>query len=533
MQSMRYIFTFIILISGFSLFPQGKYIWTGAVNEDYFNAANWEGNQVPGSADTAVIPNACLHYPAEYSENELSLQSLEIDYQAKMVLPEDNSLTFNCAGPVKIFSHDTLHGIFYHHLSNISIRSEIFFSANQFRAFGSPVQNAFSDVFSGSVLYEFDPFENQWLAINSPSEPLSPGKGFFAYRNEDFTYVLEGNSNEGDVEVPLEYAECRGNYFASNPFTCPIDWDAVTQRNNVDKAIYVWSTEEANYQTWNGHIGNAANGIIQSGDAFFVKVEDEDAGLVLGEEAKVSDTEKEVDEVWDNVTYVECRLQDGHYSDVAYLAYAPEFTDEYDGEYDAENFSGYVYTPDIYTVTLDYSCGDVDTLPYAINALHYNTTIYDTIPLYIRTGDSTHYSLRLKSIAPDPVKDDNYMDLYVLDNETNSTTQLTEEYTDIEFSAPANSLLADRFYIIADFYNAIAEEETPAFNLFASAKHLIIDNPRSKSFDLTIYDLLGRELYAQKLQPGRNNIALNAEHQYIIVRIIDDRNVQTRKIYFP
>ncbi len=530
---MKHIITLLILVAGLAAFPQGKYIWTGELDENFFNAGNWEPNQVPGSADTAIIPNACPHYPAEYSENELSLQSLTIDYQAKMVLPDDNSLNFSCAGPVKILSLDTLHALFYHHLDNINIRCEITYSANQFRAFGSPVQDALCGIFTGSILYEFDPFENQWVSIANASAPLTPGKGFFVYGNEDKTYILEGTSNGGEVAVPLEYAECRGNYFTSNPFTCPIDWDAVTERDNVDKAIYVWSTEEGNYKTWNGHIGNAAKGIIKSGDAFFVKVEDADAALVIGEDSKVSSEEKEVDEIWDNVTYVECSLQDGHYSDAAYLAYASGFTDEYDGEYDAENFGGYVYTPDIYTVTIDYTCGIADTLPYAINALHYNTTLYDTIPLYIRTGDSTAYSLRLKCIAPDPVKEENITTTYILDSETNGITQLTEEYTEINFSAEANSLLANRFYIIADFYNSTAEEETPGFNIYTIAKRLVIDNMQRKDFAVAVYDLLGRELYTGTLHSGRNAMALDIERQYAIVRIVHDKGVHTQKVYFP
>jgi hypothetical protein len=526
MKNKMILLSLLVLLSSAYGFSQTKIFWSGSDDNQWFNANNWDGNSIPTAVDHAVIPNNCAYYPSEFSEDALELDSLTIDDAAQLILPEEG-FDFSCNSPVTLRYNDASRAIFYHHLSDIEINNEVSYSANIYRAITSTIQDGVTGIFSGSVLYEFDPFENQWSAILDAGLPLPPGKGYFVYREEDYTYHLQGNANTGDVEIPLQFAECRGNSFIGNPYTTFIDWDLVTERNEVDKAIYLWSIEEANYKVWNGHIGNANKGIIKPGDGFFVKVESEDAFLTFTEDCKSDSYDKEVEDWYKN--YIECEISDGKYTDITYLAFLEEATDAYDFEMDAEKFAGYTFSPDIYTMGIDENCGLIDTLPYSINVLGYNYFNPMIRRLYVESGDSTDYTLHFKAHHNNAFNQ--WIDFFLIDSLLNTET-IIEDELEISFSTTPNTLIDNRFYLKFELSNGVPENQQKYFRIYASNHQLHITNNYNSAYPLAIYDIMGRELYKGNLQQGDNSISLNADRQYIIIQVNYENGINTRKFFF-
>jgi hypothetical protein len=68
--------------------------WTGAVSNDWFNAANWCCNQVPGPMSKVVINNAKPNYPLVTAN--ITINSLRVNTGA----------VFNVAPGVKVITQE-------------------------------------------------------------------------------------------------------------------------------------------------------------------------------------------------------------------------------------------------------------------------------------------------------------------------------------------------------------------------------------------------------------------------------------------
>ncbi len=513
----------------FISFSQETYTWSGETDTEWFNGENWaNGNYPQNELDSVLIPNTCPNYPSTFSQTNISLSTLTIDTEAKLILPEDNSLGLLINNPIVIKANDNKSGILFHNLENLDISYQQEFSGGLYHDVSSPIDNGLSGIFTNSVLYYFDPNNNDWVPIGSTTLPLIPGQGFFSFNEDNTLYTFEGTANNGPIVANTEFVECRGNSFIGNPYTTPIDWDMISSFNrfDIDKSIYLWDEDEANYKVWNGALGSANQGIIRPGEAFFVKVESEEAALVFTDDIKTTSYEKEVDSP---EGYIEIEVEDGKYSDKTYIWWHPEATDNYDFELDAEKFFGYTYSPDIYTMGIDYNCGQ-DTLPYSINAIELPVTKGEpnlfTKTLYFESGDSTNYTFSFKEDSMD-----DYITYSFIDSLLNVQEQISNSFT-YSFTCSANSLYDHRFYIKSNFNTGIAENEINTFDIYAGGNNKIyVQNDYNENFHIQLFDLLGHKIYEGEIGFGKNEISLSISHQYIVVQILTPKSSITQKVF--
>jgi len=147
--------------------------------------------------------------------------------------------------------------------------------------------------------------DNQrWRAPESSSDSVTVGRGYHVYMfgdvpednkyNDPLPYLLEVSGLEhegtgGQINMPVTYtaAADTGWNMVGNPFGAAIDWDHPSwTKTNISQEIYVWDPNINQYLTWNGSVGDIANGVIAPFQAFWVNATGENPNLMVHEDAK-------------------------------------------------------------------------------------------------------------------------------------------------------------------------------------------------------------------------------------------------------
>lgn len=147
--------------------------------------------------------------------------------------------------------------------------------------------------------------DNQrWRAPESSTDSVTVGRGYHVYMfgdvpgdnnyNDPLPYLLEVNGLEneepgGQINLPVTYtaAADTGWNMVGNPFGAAIDWDHPSwTKTNISQEIYVWDPNINQYLTWNGSVGDIANGVIAPFQAFWVNATGENPNLAVHEDSK-------------------------------------------------------------------------------------------------------------------------------------------------------------------------------------------------------------------------------------------------------
>ncbi len=81
--------------------------------------------------------------------------------------------------------------------------------------------------------------------------------------------------------------------FIANPYPCAIDWNSSSgwTKTHLNDVVYIWNPVNGSYGCWDGLTQvNAVNGIIASGQAFFVRANASNPALSCTEEVKIIST---------------------------------------------------------------------------------------------------------------------------------------------------------------------------------------------------------------------------------------------------
>ena len=223
----------------------------------------------------------------------------------------------------------------------------------------APVQGAKASSFyfqggSPSWLKYYDEATDNWVYINSLTEDLVVGKGYAVWVNStkaNENAVFDGFLNKGDQGYNLSWSGVdKGWNLIGNPFPSALDWDANGwNQQNTSGIAYVWN--DGNYLTRNliGQ-GTLSNGIIPSGQGFFVQAMASNASIVLPQQARVHADEifyKEAETTWTDA--VNIKVETAEKSDQTWLSFDERATNEFDLGMDAERLDGSNEMPQLYT----------------------------------------------------------------------------------------------------------------------------------------------------------------------------------------
>lgn len=198
---------------------------------------------------------------------------------------------------------------------------------------------------------------------NSAGESMEVGRGYATFVADDVipgnvTISYSGTINWGDISLPVTYTDTGnpssdGWNLVGNPYPSSIDWDLGWTKSGISPVIAIRDNGGGGvYQYWDGTgvPDNIPNGVIATGQAFWVRATGANPQLVIHESAKSSqtgiffrkDTREEV------VPTLAISLKKGADEDVAYYKIRKGATPELD-DLDGPKLNNVIF--DISTLT--------------------------------------------------------------------------------------------------------------------------------------------------------------------------------------
>jgi predicted esterase len=476
-----------------------------------------ENSNLVFSTVTSQISNL---YPLQGKNNLLSIEYNAVNSPALIIQDElsiKNSLhviqgTINSNGFLKLLSTSDNSSAFVkslgpnsHVIGNIIVQRHMDGEGRIYRYISSPVtgaavsqlQNFFpitgnflganndAGLSSTPSMYFYDEnmeLGSEWVpfpaANQSNDEVLVAGKGYSAFIREDAmetTYELNGYLNQGPINFnlsPGSASESDGWNLIGNPYASPIKWDPINLIGwnvlDLSSSIYVRDNNFNNprFLSWDGEIGSLTDGIIASGQSFWVQSSSSTPSLSIDELAKSESSSSIFYRTKNDLKYIEITLSNGSIQDKAFI------------KFKKNGVNNYLKSEDTYKKPNDFlnlSSLSTDSISLAINTIS-KSFCSQTIPLIITGVESGTYSLKFDLVNSDEVYS-------LFDSYLNSSVKLNIDNI-IEFEVnnePRSS--GERFMLII-------EKESISKTLHISApglcnkqpKALIIENPQDKVF---------------------------------------------------
>ncbi len=320
------------------------------------------------------------------------------------------------------------------------------------------------NVTNTTTVYTYNEVTGAWSSIpNTTSTRLSSTTGYYVFIRgartqgcsiltapfstpQDVVLKAKGIIKTGQVDVTLTYNALTGAgwNFLSNPYPSAIDWNNSTwssaRSSNINSTIYIWnpaSGTSGQFASWHPIAGsvNGGSNIIQSGQAFFVKVSA--ASSISFQEAYKSTDQ--TTRIFGKTAYennLKVQLLDTAVTDEAIIFTYPGANHNIDG-FDGLKMSFGTGLIGTYT-------SSNDTL-LTFNAIEPFTSVIDTV--YLKTGliANKTYSLNFKGVS----SFSGNVRPYLYDKELALLTDLTGNslYT-FSTNTVSSSYSATRFYVV-------------------------------------------------------------------------------------
>ena len=347
-----------------------------------------------------------------------------------------------------------------------------------------------------------------------------------------FNGVFTGVPNNGDISYTLAGGASGFRYnLVGNPYPSPISISSFVSDNsaNITGTLYFWRKTNGTgtaYCTYNGSTfttnGNAQaanpNGIIQTGQGFFVEANGSGTALLFKNSQRVSNTAGQFfrtnNVIENNRIWLNATNSAGAFSQMAvgYMTDATQNVDSLDGKY--INDSPFALT------------SLINSEEYTIQgrALPFSTS--DSIPLGFKTDVAGNYT-----IAIDHVDGlfSNGQAIYLKDNLLNTVTDLgTGSYS----FASAIGTFNSRFELV---FQRVLGNNSPEFtsnNVVAFKDHgdIRINSGSTVMEQVRVYDLQGRLIVEKKqINATETKINTTAENQVLLVEITAANGLKVTK----
>lgn len=240
---------------------------------------------------------------------------------------------------------------------------------------------------------------------------IEVGRGYAAFiREGSASTVIDVTgpvnlANVSDISLNVTYNDDgngpanEGWNLVGNPLPSSIDWDNILSgtggtRVNVDQGIHVRDNGAGGiYRTWDGSTGDLANGLIATGQAFWVRANASSPSLSVNEQAKSGATASFYRTQNAAPEVIQIALSNGTITDNTFVSLSQDATFGYDAD----------DTPNLNNETFDITTFGSDSINLAINYLDL-TTCSELLAINIADVASGNYSiefLQLESLVSD------------------------------------------------------------------------------------------------------------------------------------
>ncbi|MEA3478843.1 MAG: T9SS type A sorting domain-containing protein [Bacteroidota bacterium] len=385
--------------------------------------------------------------------------------------------------------------------------------------------------------YRWDEPTNYWIDLNNgdpPGTPLSMGVGYHVLYNKTsaiaVTKQFTGPINTSNVSPTITYSGTTSNVgwnLVGNPFPCAIDWDISDgwTKGNLQNTIYLFDGTQ--YISWNGSTGGIAGGILPPAQGFFVRA---DGGggpytLTIKTGARLHSTREHYKNALNNLLKLVVEMEGNEIIDETYINFNSDATDGFDDFYDGYKLPG-IYLPSI--PAMDESQQLYSIIPGDL--LSINVLPPSENPITVQLGFEAKEDGVYTFVASELESFEAAMSITLEDLRDNVIIDLKEKET-YEFTAsPADA--ADRFVI--HFSGPFAVNDIPEIedlHIWAFDKNIYVNNESNHNGEIVIYNVMGQEILRQGLEGNLNQIGLDSQAGYYIVKVITDQQLQTEKVF--
>jgi len=521
-------------------------LWIGATTStDWSVPANWTANKIPSAGDDVVFATNSnnSNLPAKndlFVDTERTIGNLINTTDKKIVIPPGKSLNVNNTittdgNPDRILIQskvDAINGslIFIQPGLNPSIQAtvEMYSKASfipngptnnkyKWQFFGIPISEVTaSPTFDGSYVRIYDEkgttTSNHWIQLNN-SSVLTPLTGYEITQASGKTITFKGQLVNTDITRSLAFtisepvAIYPGQHVFGNPYTAAININQLDFGLQTMAAVFLYNT--GTFVDWTTNLGKTSDGTkpgqytvvpknyvgipsipsqIPSMQGFLVKAISLSPNATFripyssvvvknSDQQRAPGARKTSSQ---NRVYTIIDVNGSRSSDRMWLFSEPTCTRGFDNGWDGEKILGSILTPQLYSIEAD---GD-----YQVNA------VYDIngTDLGFKTGEDTNYTLTFTHENLET----QYPAVYLLDLETNTTTDITQSGTIYPFTAQPTTTPVKRFKIVTDpdiSTSLKPTDMTPAgLRIFSSQQCIFVHNFSSENGFLYLYDLSGR-----------------------------------------
>ncbi len=395
---------------------------------------------------------------------------------------------------------------------------------------------------SYSMLWKHTEGNTQYERITSDAEALAVGKGYVIRHWISLAYSYIGTPNTGNQGANNNCSRSTGQSFEGwnligNPYPSAIDWAAGTgiTRTNIYNTVVFRTGEAASraFVTYNGagSVGTtfgseAANGIIPSGQAFWVKVP---AGQTVGgvqftNDCRVHNTQafyKAPQETENQI--VRIFVQREEFADEAVVYFNPNASDNFD-DYDSPKFANSAEFPSIYTMS------DVED-QLVINGLSTENKQNYVLPLGFKTNNEGEFTIsvtemsNLKAVST----------IYLEDTETGSIIELQEGTTYTFWSGIAAT--ESRFKLIMNPAITLIEQlenesNNNEISIYCYSNKVVVSGKDLQGTNIAIFNLGGQCVFSGILNNSTKNILeTNLNAGIYTIRTTNNGTVSTKKLF--
>jgi len=410
------------------------------------------------------------------------------------------------------------------------------YSNYKWEFFGIPLQSVTADpTFYGSYVRKHNEAgttsATRWINQTN-SSVLTPVTGYEITQPIAKTITFQGQLVNSDISTPLSYTETSqypGQNILSNPYTAAINIKEISFGNDLDKVVYFYNT--GSKTDWSTQTG------IDLSPGQYIAIPQNEAGINLPSQipsmqgflvtftgtthasntfgvtynsAVARNIEKQRVRAENKTTaekvYTRINIAGKIYSDKMWLFSEPSCSHGYDNGWDGTKFLGTSVAPQLWAME---SNGD-----YQVNAVD---DINNTELGFIKGVDTTYTMTFTHSNTSSK-----YSNIYLLDQVTNTTTNITQSGSVYTFTVTSASAQLNRFKIITNSETATNTKEATSKQLrvYNSQQNIYVNNLYDCSGEMMLYDATGRAIQTCRINSnGLTTIPTNLQTGTYVVKI--------------
>ncbi len=499
-------------------------VWDGSEGDnDWYNAANWDINDIPGAITEATIPAGLTSYPT------ITYKSSPDNAKCKTLLIESNSTS-----DASILGDDNLTVSGY-------TTVERYLTGGKWHEVSAMINGATVNSFYFSGTPEV--WMNEYVESTDGRSPVTAlgtsmplGKGFEAWveTGNNATAEFKGNLNTNTVYLStsstpaLKFTDASHGYnLLGNPFASPIKWGYGSwSLSNVENNVWVWDPQNNNYACYSGGTGcgNLTNGIIPMGQAFFVHTTASNPSLTIPENSRVHSTQAFYSAGRDQLPdHIIINVNKDDVKDEVWVVFSENATNGHNFGYDVEKMKGAETSPQLYLAENNrlYS---IDVL----SPLEAGETY--TVPLNFKAGDNG-----VQTLTTEDMDMLNGITVTIEDLRTNTTQVLNDNpvysFNAVTYQSPERFLLHFNRSVNGMFEKGDNEN----ISVYAYEKHIYVNCSGSAVNyvkTITVYDLLGQKVLEKTVNPGNLvKIPVTLKNSYVLVKVVSNNKVITKKVF--